>query len=158
VSEAGDFIDAALQYEVSPYSFPGGETDGPGRYGTSVGAIRGTIRDAMKRYPGMPHDEVMALSSELWKVPVYERRSAAIVLLQAHVGLLLATDLTRIEGFIRSAGAAALVDQLLADVLLPMFARLDASSRSRADVVIQRWSTEPNAALGAAAARMLAAE
>ena len=158
MSEAGDFIDAALQYEVSPYSFPGGETDGLGHYGTSVGAIRGTVRDAMKRYPGMSHDEIMALSSELWAVGVYERRSAAIVLLQTRVASLVATDLTRMEGFIRSAGSGPLVDQLLSDVLLPMFAGLDARSRSRADVVIRRWATESDDALGAAAARMRAAE
>jgi hypothetical protein len=157
MSEAGDFIDAALQYEVSPYSFPAGG-DGLRRYGTSVGAIRGTVRDALKRYPAMSHDEVMALSSELWGVPVYERRSAAIVLMQTQVVLLVAHDLTRIEGFIRSAGSAALVDQLETDVLAPMVAGLDATSRSRALVVIQRWATEPNAALGSAAARILARE
>jgi DNA alkylation repair enzyme len=155
MSEAGDFIDAALQYEVSPYSYPDSDGDGLRRYGTSVGAIRGTVRDALKRYPAMSHDRVMVLSSELWTLPVYERRSAAIVLMQARVDLLVAHDLTRIEGFIRSAGSISLVDQLVADVLVPMLAGLDTASRARALVVIRRWSSEPDAALGAAAARIL---
>jgi hypothetical protein len=158
MSEAGDFIDAALQYEVSPYSYPAGDGDGLRRYGTSVGAIRGTIRDALKRYPGMSHDRMMALSSELWSEPVYERRSAAIVLMQTRLDLLVARDLTRIEGFIRAAGSDALVDQLVTDILAPMFAGLDVATRPRALVVIQRWATEPNAALSAAAARILSAE
>jgi hypothetical protein len=62
MSDVGGFIDAALQYEVSPYSYPSDETDGLLRYGTSVGAIRGTIRDVLKRYPGMSHDDIRALS------------------------------------------------------------------------------------------------
>jgi DNA alkylation repair enzyme len=137
VTEPADFIDAALQYEVSPYVWPD-ETDGLQRYGTSVGAVRGTVRDALKRYPGMSHDEIMSLSSELWSVPVAERRQAAIVLLQTHVDLLVANDLTRIEGFVRSS-STALVDQLVTDVIEPMLAKMDAAARAKVDVVLRRW-------------------
>ena len=147
MSDAGEFIDAALQYEVSPYSYPTDEPDGLMRYGTSIGAIRGTIRDTLKRYPGMSHDEITALSSELWSAVVFERRQAAIVLLQAHVDMLVANDLTRIEGFIRSAGSDALVDELVAVVLRPMFDRMDAATLGRVQVVLRRWATDPNATL-----------
>ena len=128
MSDAADFIDAALRYEVSPYVYPTDEPDGLVRYGTSIGAIRGTIRDAHKKYPGMTHDEITALSSELWSVPVFERRQAAIILLQSHVDILVANDLTRLEGFVRSASSGALVDRLVADVLTPMVAAMDAAA------------------------------
>jgi hypothetical protein len=149
VSEPADFIDAALQYEVSPYVYPTDEPDGLARYGTSVGAIRGTIRDAHKKYPGMTHDQITALSSELWSVAVFERRQAAIILLQSHVEILVPNDLTRIEGFIRSAGSDTLVDQLVADVVAPMLAALDAPTRARVHAVLSRWATDPNMTLSA---------
>jgi DNA alkylation repair enzyme len=151
VSDAGDFIDAALQYEVSPYSYPVEEPDGLVHYGTSVGAIRGTVRDAVKRYPAMLHDEIMALSSELWAAPIFERRQAAIVLLQSHVESLVANDLTRIEGFIRSAASGALVDELVADVVTPMLAGMPGATLARIRVVIGRWAADPDVALRSAA-------
>jgi len=154
MSEAGDFIDAALQYEVSPYSYPTDEPDGLQRYGTSIGAIRGTIRDALKRYPGMSHDEITALSSELWLAAVFERRQAAIILLQTHIDLLVANDLTRIEGFIRSAGSSALVDQLTSDVIDLMFARMDAATAARVRPVLTRWADDPDVTLRNVARRL----
>jgi hypothetical protein len=154
MSEAADFIDAALQYEVSPYAYPSEEPDGLVRYGTSVGAVRGTVRDALKRYPGMSRDEIARLASELWGVAVFERRQAAIVLLQTHVELLVANDLTRIEGFLRSAASPALVEQLVADVVAPMLARMDAATRARVAVVLARWAADPDPALRAAARRL----
>ena len=59
----------------------------------------------LRRYRDLVHDDITALSSELWAVPVFERRLAAIVLLQSRV-TLKNTDLTRIEGFVpgRAAG------------------------------------------------------
>ena len=147
MSDVADFIDAALQYEVSPYSYPADGLDGLLHYGTSVGAVRGTIRDALKRYPGMSHDQVTALSSELWAPAVFERRLAAIILLQVHLDSLGANDLTRIEGFIRSARSDALVDELVADVLGPMLARMDRAIFVRVRVVLGRWASDPDPVL-----------
>ena len=151
MSDAADFIDAALQYEVSPHTYPADEPDGLLHYGTSVGAIRGTIRDAMKRYPRMSHDEITALSSELWSAAVFERRQAAIILLQTRIDTLVANDLTRIEGFIRSAGSSALVDQLTSDVIDAMFALMDAATAARVRPVLARWAEDPDVALGSVA-------
>lgn len=157
MSDAGDFIDAALQYEVSPYVYPAGTNDGLTRYGTSIGAIRGTVRNALKRYPAMPRDELLTLCSELWAPPIFERRLAAIVLMQTRVDELIVTDLTRIEGFLRTAGTEELIQPLVADVVLPFVRRLDATNEdaaAKARVVLRRWAAEPNcAALNAAAAR-----
>jgi hypothetical protein len=147
MSDAADFVNAALQYEVSPYVYPADEPDGLVHYGTSVGAIRGTIRDTMNRYPGMSHDEITALSSELWEPPVFERRQAAIILLQSHVELLVSNDLTRIEGFLRSARSRVLVDQLAEDVLVPMFTGLDDATLARIRPVVDRWAADSNAEL-----------
>jgi hypothetical protein len=154
MTPVGDFIDAALKYEVSPYSYPIEESDGLQRYGTSIGAIRGTIRDALKRYPGMSRNEITTLSSELWSAPVFERRQAAIVLLQVHVDSLVANDLTRIEGFIRSAGSDALVDQLTEDVLGPMFTRMDGVTLARVKPVVARWAADPEVLLNSVARRL----
>jgi 3-methyladenine DNA glycosylase AlkD len=155
MSDAADFIDAALQNEGSWYRAE--ETRARVGtnlrfYGASVGAVRGTVRDAGRRYPGMIHDEITALSSELWDEPVFERRLAAIVLLQSHEEMLRHSDLTRLEGFVRDARTSELVDPLARDVIAPMLQRLDAASRSRADVVLDRWANEPNEWLRRAAA------
>jgi DNA alkylation repair enzyme len=161
MSEAGDFIDSALQYEVSPYAYPSDTSDGLTRYGTSIGAIRGTVRDAFRRYPRMSRDELLALCSELWVVPVFERRLAAVVMMQTRVDELIVTDLTRIEGFLRTASADAIADPLTTDVVLPLVRRMnatDAADAAKARVVLRRWASEPSAALKAAAARATGAE
>ncbi len=154
VTDAAEFVDAALQREAS-WERALQEKDRLAShldfYGASVGAVRGAIRDASRRFRGMTHDEITALSSELWGVPVYERRLAAVVLLQTNVRLLTNTDLTRIEGFIRDAHLRALVDLLAVDVVGPMMDGLDARRRARADVTLDRWAADPDAWLRRAA-------
>ena len=91
MTSAAEFIDGTLRAEGSD-ARADADADRIGGglrfYGASVGAVRGTVRDAHRRYPRMPHDEVTALASELWSEPVYERRLAAIVLLQRALPLL----------------------------------------------------------------------
>jgi hypothetical protein len=145
VSEAAEFIDAALQLEASwsqAIAQLAREAPELEFYGASIGAIRGTLRNAERRYPNLDHDEITALSSELWARPVFERRLAAIILLQANVALLRNSDLTRIEGFVRSATLAALAGPLAADVIRPMLEQLDAAGRAKADVVLDRWAAD----------------
>jgi hypothetical protein len=147
MSDAGEFIDRALQRESSWRRAE--ETQarlgaGPKYYGASVGAVRGTVRDALRRHPGLSHDEIALLSTELWDEPIFERRQAAVVLLQSSVTLLTNTDLTRIEGFIRSAAIRELVDPLAVDVVGPMISGLDVVGRVRADSVLDRWVRDPD--------------
>ncbi|MFF2244043.1 DNA alkylation repair protein [Arthrobacter sp. NPDC058130] len=164
MSEAGEFIDLSLQREGSWHRAdelasrleqePGGR--GLRFYGASVGAVRGTVRDAGRRYPGLSRDEITALSSELWgsqlsAAPVFERRLAAVVLLQTNVKLLTNSDLTRLEGFIREARLRDLVDPLAIDVVGPLVDGLDVLARVRADSVLDRWVREPDAWLRRAA-------
>jgi hypothetical protein len=154
MSDAGDFIDLALQRESSWSRAEESESrHGTGHryYGASVGAVRGTVRDALRRHPELTRDDITALSSELWQVPVFERRLAAVVLLQSSVRMLTNTDLTRIEGFVRSAQLGALVDPLAVDVVGPLIAGLDVVGRVRADRVLDRWVRDPDGWLRRAA-------
>ena len=147
MSDAGEFVDATLQYEGDWFraSEAKSRTGSDLRfYGASVGAIRGTIRDMGRRYPGLTHDEITSLSSELWAEPVFERRLAAIVLLQSHVRILRNSDLTRLEGFLRQSTVTALADPLAADVIRPLLDGLTGAARHQADVIIARWSQDDN--------------
>ena len=154
-SPAVEFIDRTLRYEGSEFRAEAdAERIGGGLrfYGASVGAIRGTVRDAGRRHPGLTHDEVTALAAELWEDPVYERRLAAIVLLQGQVRMLRGNDLTRIEQFLRDARIGELVDPLAADVVRPLLDRLEGAEAERARRIIERWTTDPDAMLRRAAA------
>jgi DNA alkylation repair enzyme len=165
VQDAAGFIDTTLQNEGSWYRAEEVESRLGGAlssYGASVGAVRGTIRDAGTKFKGLGHDDLTALASRLWGQPgpgrraVYERRLAAVVLLQSRVALLRHSDLTRLEGFIRSAETVELVDPLIADVVVPLLAALVGTERQRASVVIGRWNADPDRWVRHAAA--LAAE
>ncbi|WP_254431369.1 DNA alkylation repair protein [Agromyces sp. Marseille-P2726] len=151
---AAEFIDRTLRMEGSEER-AGAEAERIGGglrfYGASIGAVRGTVRDAQRRYPGMAHDEVTALATELWSKPVYERRFAAVVLLQGHVTMLGGNDLTRIEQFIRDARVLELVEPLAIDVVRPMLERLSGAEAARARRIIERWAAEPDHLLRRAA-------
>ncbi|MBT2550610.1 DNA alkylation repair protein [Arthrobacter sp. ISL-65] len=147
MSAAGEFVDDTLQREASWYRAEEMRHrfgSGMQYYGASVGAVRGTVRDALRRHSGLTHDEITALSSELWEVPVYERRLAAVVLLQSKLELLTNSDLTRMEGFVRDARMPTLVDPLAVDVVGPLVERLGGQSRVRADAVLDRWAGDPD--------------
>ena len=154
MTTAAEFIDRALQAEATELR---AATDaariGAGLRvnGASVGAVRGTVRDADRRYPGMSHDEVTALAAELWSEPVYERRLAAIVLLQRHLAVLRGSDLTRVEQFLRDARAPELVDPLATDVVRPLLDRLGHPEATRARRIIDRWSESDDSNLRRAA-------
>jgi len=152
MTEAAEFIDAALQRETS-WSPPNDDRDSSSlaSYGASVGAVRGTVRDALRKFRGLTHDEITALATELWSVAVFERRLSAVVLLQSNVALLTVTDLTRIEGFVRDGRVRSLVDPLATDVIGPLVERLDDAARVRAHVALDRWATENNVWLRRAA-------
>jgi hypothetical protein len=154
MSAAGEWVDATLQWESSGERAEAERARLGGSlvfYGASVGAVRGTIRDAGRRYPALDHDAITALSSELWAVPVFERRLAAVVLLQSHVRMLRSSDLTRIEGFLREAELPALIDPLAVDVVAPLLRSLTGPAQHRVQVVLDRWARDPSAELRRAA-------
>jgi len=142
MSDAGEFVDAALQREASWERAEDRGSDGLQFYGSTVGAVRGTVRDGLRRHRELDHDAVLALSSELWSLPVFERRLAAIVVLQSKLDLLRVTDLTRLEGFLRQASRRELVDPLALDVVGPLIDRLGPRDADRAAVVLDRWAAD----------------
>ena len=142
---AADFIDRTLRAEGSEEraSAEAARIGGGLRfYGASVGAVRGAVRDARRRHPELTHDEVAALASELWSEPVYERRLAAVVLLQGQVPTLLVSVFTRFEQMLRSAGVRELVDPLVAHVVRPLLERLEGADAVRARRIVDRWARE----------------
>jgi hypothetical protein len=142
---AAAFIDRTLRAEGTEEraSADAGRIGGGLRfYGASMGAVRGAMRDARRRHPELTHDEVTALASELWSEPVYERRLAAVVLLQGQVPALLVSDFTRLEQFLRSAAVRELVDPLVADVVHPLLERLEGADAARARRIVDRWARE----------------
>ncbi|GAA1925508.1 hypothetical protein GCM10009775_17190 [Microbacterium aoyamense] len=151
------FIDRTLRAEASEWRTWADGDDSVGGlrvYGASVGAIRGTVRDALRRHRGLAHDDITALASELWATPVYERRLAAIVLLQGQVETLTANDLTRIEGFLRDARVASLIEPLALDVVRPLLARLTGVEADRARRIVSRWAESDAESMRAAAASL----
>jgi len=156
MSEPGDFLRQVLAYEGDVWRAQDvRERLGHGldATGASVGAVRGSVRDALNKFRGLTHDDVTALSSELWDPPVFEHRLAAVVLLQTRVALLRVSDLTRLEGFVRDGRVPELVDPLAADVVRPLRAALDDRARRRMDAVLDRWADE-GGMLARAAARV----
>lgn len=155
MSEAGEFVDYTLQRESSwekAYGIQERAGEGLKVYGASVGAVRGTIRDTLNRYKHLDHDDITALSTELWAEPVFERRLAAVVLLQTKVDVLVHTDLTRLEGFIRQSDTDALAVPLASDVVRPLLERLEGQAKDKAGKVLQRWREDPDPRLQRAAA------
>ena len=154
-SRAAEFIDRTLRAEGSEEraDVDSGRIGGGLRfYGASVGAVRGTVRDAGRRHPGMTHDEVTALASELWSEPVYERRLAAIVLLQGHVTMLVGNDLTRLEQLLRDARVPELGDPLTDEVVRPLLGQVSGVDASRARRILERWAADADPNLRRAAA------
>jgi endonuclease/exonuclease/phosphatase family metal-dependent hydrolase len=160
VAAAAEFIDRTLQNEGAWYRADEVGTRLGGAlasYGSSIGAVRGTVRDALRKFKDMGHDTTVMLASALWGQPkpgtrpVYERRLAAVVLLQSKVRLLRHSDLTRLEGFLRSAHAADLAAPLVTDVLVPLLAGLGERERQRASAVLARWREDPDPQLQTAA-------
>lgn len=163
VSAAAEFIDRTLQNEGAWYRADdvGSRLGGVlASYGSSTGAVRGTVRDALRKFKDLDHDGIVMLASALWgrpkpgARPVFERRLAAVVLLQSRSGLLRHSDLTRIEGFLRTSETAELAAPLVSDVVAPMLAGLRNRDRQRSDVVIARWARDPEDRLRHAAAAL----
>ena len=154
MTDAGEFIDRTLRAEGSDVQ---ADEDaerfsvGLRFYGASVGAVRGTVRDADRRYPRMSHDEITALAAELWSQPVYERRLAAIVLLQRALAVLRGSDLTRVEQFLRDARVPELVDPLAIEVVRPLLDRLEEPDATRARRIVDRGSVAEDPCLRRAA-------
>jgi len=67
--------------------------------------------------PPLDHDALVREVTELWSAPIFERRMAAVFLLEAHARELSVDDLPLLERLIRESKTWAFVDGLAGDVL-----------------------------------------
>jgi 3-methyladenine DNA glycosylase AlkD len=108
--------------------------------GTSVWENRRVVQAFARGQQPLTHDEVVSLAKALWAKPIFDRRMAAVLLLELHPKLLTPADLPLIERLLRESLTWALVDGLAGDVAG------DILSRFPEDVtpVLDRWSTDPD--------------
>lgn len=84
--------------------------------GTKLGDIRRVAR-SVSEDSRLDHVALIALAEELWSKPVFERRMAAVILLELNASELGPNDLGMIEQLIRGSKTWALVDGLAGDVV-----------------------------------------
>jgi 3-methyladenine DNA glycosylase AlkD len=103
--------------------------------GAKVADIRGVTKQTSQRAE-LTHDDTLDLVEELWSRPVFERRMAAVILLDLHAVRLEAGDLPLIERLIRESRTWALVDTLAGNVVGEMNGRL------RIRRTLDRWARD----------------
>jgi 3-methyladenine DNA glycosylase AlkD len=109
---------------------------------TFLGATVGQTRDAVKaigKANVLDHDDLVALVTALWDAPVFERKMAAVQLLELHPRLLGSSDLPLVENLLRASRTWALVDALAGDVVGGIRAA-DPSVRP----ILDRWAVDPD--------------
>jgi 3-methyladenine DNA glycosylase AlkD len=89
--------------------------------GASVPQIRAEARSLARSIDS--HDELLATVQALWAVPVHERRSCAVYLLQARGDLLGPSDLPFIQRIVRQSKTWAYVDVLAVNVIGELLVR-----------------------------------
>jgi 3-methyladenine DNA glycosylase AlkD len=104
--------------------------------GATVAQTRAVARAVAREHSAVNHDELVRLARALWEVPVFERRQAAVFLLEIHGALLRPADLPLLEQLLRESKTWALVDGLVIDVVGSL------NDRHAADVqpVLDRWA------------------
>jgi 3-methyladenine DNA glycosylase AlkD len=103
--------------------------------GTTLGQIRGVVRETSEP-PG--HDELVAVATELWARPIFERRLAAVMLLERSAVDLGPDDLPFVERLVRESRTWALVDAIADDVL----GRIVAAAPDGCAAQMDRWATD----------------
>lgn len=107
-------------------------------YGVTVPAIRRETLGVLARHPDLGHDEVAAVATGLWAVPVHERRTAAVEVLEHHVGLLGPGDVDLLERLLRESRTWALSDGLGASVVGELVDRFP----DELGTVLDRWAVD----------------
>ncbi len=84
--------------------------------GTTVPKTRSAVRAFLRAHPQLSAAEVRRLALTLWEVPIFERRSAAVMLLAADLARSAPADMELVERLLRECATWALVDPLACDV------------------------------------------
>ena len=109
---------------------------------TFLGATVWKTQDLAKAFARanlLDHDNLVALVTALWDAPIFERKMAAVQLLQLHPKLLGPSDLPLVELLLRESRTWALVDVLATDVVGGI-RTTDPSVRP----VLDRWAVDPD--------------
>jgi 3-methyladenine DNA glycosylase AlkD len=106
-------------------------------FGARLPDIRAEVKAVAKR-GDLGRADLVELVTELWGRPVFERRMAAVILLELHVEALRSADLSLVEKLIREAGTWALVDPLAVNVVGALNARLSIKGK------LDRWARDPD--------------
>jgi 3-methyladenine DNA glycosylase AlkD len=137
-------IPAELEERLRAVATPA-RAEGEKRYLKSdlafLGATLWQIQSAVRDIAGgaaLDHDELTALVDELWSRPVFERRMAAVLLLERRDDALGVADLPLIERLVRESKTWALVDNLAGDVLGALVQRDPDGVTPEMD----RWATD----------------
>lgn len=106
-----------------------------------LGATMPTIVKAARRikreHLELARTDVLRLVRQLWKQPVHELRMAAVTILDLYSPSLQAKDLRLIEKLLRESKTWALVDNLAASVVGPLWDRFPELS-----VEIDQWAAD----------------
>lgn len=105
--------------------------------GVSVPGIRRVVAAFARRHPDLRRSDLLRLVRELWRVPVHERRMAAVELLDRYGPLLTPTDLRLVERLIRRSKTWALVDPLAITVAGGLVERFPELA-----VELDRWAAD----------------
>jgi 3-methyladenine DNA glycosylase AlkD len=108
-------------------------------YGTTVPGMRASVRALRKDHPALARADVLAVATDLWAPPVFERRLLAVLLLEAHVDLLAPADLALLERWVRESHLWALVDNISGDVAGRLLDRL---GEPVATGVLDAWAAD----------------
>jgi 3-methyladenine DNA glycosylase AlkD len=103
--------------------------------GAKLADIRRVTKETSRRSE-LDHDDAIELVQALWSEPVFERRMAAVILLELRVAELRSSDLPLIERLIRESRTWALVDGLAGNVVGEM------ATRSRIRRTLDRWARD----------------
>ncbi|MGH2401685.1 MAG: DNA alkylation repair protein [Candidatus Limnocylindria bacterium] len=108
--------------------------------GVTVWQIRSAVKEIAGELPELDHDRLIALADGLWAEPVFERRMAAVFLLERFADRLSVDDLPFIERLLRESLTWALVDGLAGDVVGALLPEDPVAVSS----VMDRWATDPD--------------
>ena len=106
--------------------------------GATVWQTRAVVKGFAKSN-ALDHGTLIALVTALWDAPIFERRMAAVQLLDLHPRLVGVADVPLVERLIRESKTWALVDYLAGDIVSGL--RFEDPS---VEPILDRWAADPD--------------
>ena len=105
--------------------------------GVRVPDLRKALKTRLAATPELDHALLIAIVEALWESTIYERRSAAVMLLTARPRLVESGDLPLIERMLRASKTWALVDELAVKTVGTLCERDPGVART-----LDRWASD----------------